>query len=472
MDVCVPKRVRVAVMIVCLSIVGTVSAAIDDARVGALTHLIQNQQGDGAWQGDALGIATTATVVEALRNAGMQSSPMYASAMAWLANAEAGSTDSLARQMITLAGDGRDIDTFAQRLLEWGNSVSFSVGSTGRIGPSWGAYRHFQGSFPDTPLALQAIFEADVNYSDANAALAYLNGEQNGDGGWAYLKASTSTPASRVIPTAHSVIALVAARENGWGVDTQLGNGASWLKNRQLADGGFADDPAATNGSTYETALALRALEKAQALGAVSATTEIGQAQQFLVNTRATDGSWPGGLFATAAALAALPSASLTDTDQDGLPDAVETQLGSNPNVADSRDFIAGNGLSVTGFTTASMLDLGVKGDGVSGQFLPAGTNAVSWVLLSGNLPTGVTFNASTGELIGLTETAGTYNLTYRVTYADGSSETRVAQLTVANPPPAVRVPMLPPIGALILAALLAAFGAFQIRKKEPQRDL
>ena len=117
MDVRVPRRIRVAVMIVCLGVAGAVSATIDAARVGALTHLIQNQQGDGAWQGDALGIATTATVAEALRNAGMQSSPMYASAMAWLANAEAGSTDSLARQMITLAADGRDIDTFAQRLL-------------------------------------------------------------------------------------------------------------------------------------------------------------------------------------------------------------------------------------------------------------------------------------------------------------------------------------------------------------------
>ena len=106
--------------------------------------------------------------------------------------------------------------------------------------------------------------------------------------------------------------------------------------------------------TVLETALVLRAFKTAAPANAAAPT-----AIDYLVAQQAADGSWRGDALQTAETLLALawpttatvqrPSATVaTDTDGDGIPDGVETILGKNPAVADSRFLADGAGSIVT----------------------------------------------------------------------------------------------------------------------------
>ncbi|MBI3772985.1 MAG: hypothetical protein HY272_09835 [Gammaproteobacteria bacterium] len=128
---------------------------------------------------------------------------------------------------------------------------------------------------------------------------------------------------------------------------------------KKNADNGYGD-----NGSSgvLETALVLRAFKAADPAN-VNAPTAI----DYLIAQQAADGSWRGDALQTAEALMALaapttavtqrPSATvITDTDKDGVPDAVETLLGMNANLADSRVLADGAGSTVTAPVQTQML--------------------------------------------------------------------------------------------------------------------
>ncbi|OAI08376.1 hypothetical protein A1332_07770 [Methylomonas methanica] len=449
------KRLRLGAVCSGFFMATTVMAApVDDARLKAMAWLITHQSGDGSWQGaPGLEMAETAAAVEALINAGMTKSDTYANGVAWLQNHEAYSTDALARQAIALYKAGRDVSGLMTRLIALRNDTS----------QSWGAYDHFDGSSPDTSLALEAIKQTGTTYTSEFNAVCFIYGQQNTDFGWPYIKSDTGIPPSRITPTTFNLIAL--QRYNGYSVDCtndQISNplsvlsyitsGIAWLKTQQKTPGGGFGEGSA--GTILETALAYRALVTVAGANDPAAVS----AQNFLIAQQQADGSWGGGdALLTTLTLAALPATTLADTDNDGLPDGTETQalLGTNPNVPDAFGLLKGNGRSIAGVTTAIPLTKAI----IDHPYLSTltandGAPPYSWLVSSGQLPDGLSLNTNTGQITGIPTALGFYNFTYEVLAADMHTSV-TSQIEVAEPTEPTQVPALPTWAMLLMAGLL-----------------
>ncbi len=145
-----------------------------------------------------------------------------------------------------------------------------------------------------------------------------------------------------------------------------------------------------------------------------------------------TNGSWGNDAFTTAQVLKTFPVTVLPDTDADGIPDEIETLIGTNAYVADSRWLAEGNGQSIPGETTP--LDL-VSGTVVNQPFslnlAGAGTAPYTWKITSGSLPPGLSLNVSNGQISGTPTTVGSYSFEYTVTDASGTSTARIGQIDI-----------------------------------------
>ncbi|KAF0218590.1 MAG: Ig family [Geobacteraceae bacterium] len=439
----------VAVVVMCVFATGALAATtaeIDQARNKGLAWLFSNQKGDGSWKASSgLQNQPTAAALEAYLNAGVKQGYSFAAAQAWLGNAEALSTDSLSRQSMALYKSGASVTALMTRL------TAMRHGRT----KSWGAYDQYYGSFPDTSLAMDAITITGTTYADTGTSLGFIGGRQNADGGWSFTSVygEPGTSVSRVIPTSHNIATLSRYKTKGWVVDTNITNGVNWLVARQKADGGFADDTAATSGSAYETALAYLALSEAKKAGnaaAVGAQTVMDNAQNFLIIQQQADGSWGSDPLQTALALQTLPAATLTDTDKDGIPDLVETVLLTNPNIADTRGFAKGNGQSVSGVTAPILLaSATVKRFFSTTLTASGGTPPYTWGLMSGSLPDGLALTAATGAVSGTPTAMGSFNFIYKVTDTVGSSTTTTGQIAVSKSAVRSKYPVITYFGTL-----------------------
>ncbi len=95
--------------------------------------------------------------------------------------------------------------------------------------------------------------------------------------------------------------------------------------------------------------------------------------------------------------------------------------------------------------TTSGSLPPGVVNVQYSGATLQAtgGVTSYTWSW-SGNVPTGLSLNASTGAITGTPTTAGTYNFTAKVTDSGNPQQTATANLSITvNPPLAITPPTL-----------------------------
>ncbi|AEG02763.1 putative Ig domain-containing protein [Methylomonas methanica] len=394
----------------------------------------------------------TATAIEALADAGVTNGPAFAAGVAWLQSHQAYSIDALSRQIIALSKAGRDTASLVTRLINWRNDSTFS----------WGAYDHYSGSSPDTAMALEAIKQTGTAYNQEGSAVCFILNQQNADHGWSYIKSDDTPQTSQIISTASNLIAL--NRYNGYSIDctddqinnsVAVGNyintGIAWLKAQQkLPGGGFGQGSA---GTVLETSLAYRAL--VAVLGADDSVAV--SAQNFLVAQQQADGNWGDkDTLATTLTLAALPSTTLADNDKDGLPDGVETPelLGTNPNLADSRTLIKGNGMETAGTTTAMILAQATLNQPYSTTLAGnGGTQPYTWSVISGSLPDGLTLNGTTGQISGTPTQRGAFNFVYRVAAAD--LQISVAGQIYVNAP--IQVPDMPGWAALLLAAALIA---------------
>lgn len=383
------SRIAFVVMTLALSVSTAIAAPvatpvqIDSARNKALAWLIVNQKADGSWR-DAPGgeVVATSSALQALRGVGIIKSYPYSKGVAWLSNADVASTDSLARKIVTLFAAGVDTSPYAKQLLAWKNSP---------VQATWGAYDHLGTSFPDTTQAISALRLSGYIYPGQQAELErsvfchILWTQSTISGGWGYMvrpEAGVSDPSSTaMLPTAEALKELVAIRathnasvppnwddgaashcvesklvfNNATGVFdtyvprslTQSINGATgsilFMKN---TDGGFRGAGGAGPSTVLTTALAASALNSVQPPGTVNVSTSITSptlsavVDYFIsVSPPAVNGSWGGSALQTALVLALLPlpSTPLVDTDNDGIPDAVETLLGTNALVFDSR---------------------------------------------------------------------------------------------------------------------------------------
>jgi len=410
----------VAVVVLLSAFTNTATAAtqaqIDQARAKGLAWLIMNQNGDGSWQAaPGLGVQSTAAALDALTNAGIFRGHSFGTAVTWLKNADAPSVDSLSRKANALKGASGDVTAYLDQLLSW-RSDPFPI----QNGAKWGAYNQYPMSFPDTPLALSAIRLAQYTYSGQSLDLQYgvycqILPSQLPDGSWPFMAISADTPTlntpttvltGAILPTAYTTIELQAikAANSSWGsagcyatsydLQTGINHGRDYILRKKNPDGGFGDNG---QSSPLETALAY------QVLNAVNSTDPaMGAALDYLVNQQDGAGSWQGDPFQTALVLKAFPPTAMTDSDQDGIPDAVEAILGTNPLVADGHGIVKGNGQGVSGITVPTLLASAMFNVSFTTSLTAGGgTPPYGWGVVSGSLPDGLMFNGATGAISG-----------------------------------------------------------------------
>ncbi len=370
--------------IVCAALTGLLTAAqptmaatqaqIDAAWNKGLAWLMTNQHGDGGWSStvsdgnvtrQALGFQATAAVVEALANINtgisLKTGYTFMGGVAWLSNAEPASVEAASRQILALKAAGEDVTALATKLASWRNS-----------GFSWGAFPQYEAGLPDNALGILSLMDAQGTGYNINelfsAVCAVMVGQRPTPNflfpydlwtpGLTPSTPPTGLTTGGVIPSAYALMAVnkAATRFPGgtcnsvvYDIATVVTTGVTGVVAKKNADNGFGD-----NGSSaiLETALALRALKTVAPTNAAAVT-----AFDYLIATQAVDGSWAGDALQTAEVMLALaapttatgqrPSATVVaDTDKDGIPNDVETVLGTNPAVADSR-FLADGSFSV-----------------------------------------------------------------------------------------------------------------------------
>ncbi|HYE36229.1 putative Ig domain-containing protein [Methylocaldum sp.] len=406
-------------------VASTLNPAVADPdldRAEAIGWLIQHQNGDGSWGRDGAQVAATAEALAALKTAGADQGFHYARALAWLSNRKADSVDSLARKVIALENAGIDTPelglTAALLALRNGDGV-------------WGAYSGYDGGFPDSGLAMDALRLADVTAPTAAYFDLTGSGQRAGDSGWSYWGGSlgvTKTPA--ILPTAANVVALSHFYQNGQTtVGTQVSRAASWLLAKKQADGSFTDHSADT-GVEQSTAAAYLALQAATTAGLAptGADTALAQAAAFLQTRQAADGSWNGDAYETALALRTFPPTVMPDSDGDGIPDAVEPLVGTDLAQADGWKLLPQNGLTATPNPT------NLRGNPIATEVLAnaafsyplsaaGGTPGYAWSLGGGRLPTGISVStAAPWSLSGTPAAAGSYPFVLNLKDSQGVS--------------------------------------------------
>lgn len=437
--------------------VAVTQADIDNARAKAVAYLIQIQKGDGSFTA-APGLETQSTgaAVEALANAGMKSSQTYSRAVAWLLNNDPGSIDAQARRIIALKTAGVALTPMLDKLLPQESIPGHAV---------WGTYENFDTSFPDTPLVWNAIRVTGYTYTNqvselASAILCDVLPAQRPDGGWAFVKLGSATPASltgsALLPTAYLVRELQAIHATyGWdsgscgstySMVTAINNGVTYLLSKNNPDGGFGEGGVS---GPLETALAYRAIQSVNAAHAA-----LGPAQGYLINTQQGNGAW-SNVLVTGFALNTFPATALADSDKDGLPDVVEPILLTNASIPDSSGFVQGNGQSSAGVTTARMLPAADMGNPYSTSL----GSASGYALSAGTLPPGLVL-ASNGTVSGTPTQLGAYNFEYTA-----SGITELVQIVVVSPSSDTDVPTLPEWGVILMVALLIAAMAYRQRR-------
>jgi hypothetical protein len=421
-------------------------AQIDAARNKGIAWLINHQNGDGSWRtSSGLEVATTAETLQALANAGMKGFP-YTAGVSWLSNTKVDSVDSLSRKILALQKAGLNVTSDLDRLISWRNSDTWFPGT-------WGAYDHFETSFPDTSIALSAIRTAGYTYPNQSTDLmvalcSFLTAQRpsgTDSGSWSYnhLNISTSLPPhpsfvikGGILPTALNILEIDAIKTTtgltsrncdsvNYDLQASIDNGINWLlTKRNSADGGFGSNGTSTVLDTaiiYQVLVALRPNDSAT-----------GGALDYLIAQQSADGAWQGNALLTSLVLKTWPPAVLPDTDKDGVPDSVEAILATNPNVADSRWIARGNGQSVSGVTVSIVTADTVLNQSFS-YTLPnnGGTGPHTWTIISGTLPSALVLSSSTGVISGIPTTVGSYDFIYQVTDSTSTSSMIPATINV-----------------------------------------
>lgn len=445
-------------------------AEIDDARAKGIVWLIQHQSGDGAFVGsNGLEVQVTAAAVEAMAAAGMQHSPQYARALAWLANAPGSSLDSRAWQAVVLAAAGRDAKTIAGMIRDDRNTYVVQSGSlpTGGVA-TWGAYPGYGASTIDTALGYGALRSAGVSYTNDTSNLTVtalcnilpaqlISSPWNG--AWPYALPQNGQPShattGSVAATAIMLYEFKKQRQAGrflsssvcnktspGAIDTAMTSAKGWLIAQANGDGGFAErDPQTSSlqaSALVATAMAVRALAVFAAEGDSAAITAVDNARSWLVGKQGTDGSWLGTPFIAAHVLAALTAASgaqVVDSDLDGLPDVIEQKLGTQPLVADAQGQINSGANSVPGITTTLFSVSGVINQAFNHALVPpaGGSGPYTYALANGTLPPGLTL-AGNGTLSGVPNTLGSFAFDYTATDAGGSQALVIGLVEIVLP--------------------------------------
>jgi hypothetical protein len=454
-----------------LTAISSAQASTDDARANALKWLIQTQHGDGSFVGpNGLTVQSTAGAVEAMRAGGLQQSPQYSRALAWLANAAGGSLDARAWQAGALAAAGRDALPVAAAIRDERNTYMVQSGNllTGNVA-TWGAYPGYGASTIDTALGYGALRSAAVSYPNDTGELVVTVlcnilpaqlGASPWSGAWPHALPQNGQPShastGALAATAGMLYEFKRQRQAGrflsasacgksspGAIDTSMTSAKTWLIAQANGDGGFAErNPQTGNlevSSPVATALGIRALALFAAEGDAAASAAINNARNWLVGQQNADGSWRGDPFVTARVVAALPAATgaqLTDSDQDGITDVVEQQLGTQVLVADAQGQLNPSANALSGLTTTAFSVTGNLNEAFSYTLSASGGVApYTFARINGSLPPGLSV-ATDGLISGAPSALGSYAFDYEITDAASSKTLVIGRIDVVNAVP------------------------------------
>lgn len=439
--------------------------AIDDARAKGLKWLVQAQKGDGSFAGtQGLELQSTAAAVEAMIAGGMTKSPQYARALSWLANAPGGSLDARAWQTMALASAGRDVSAIAGGIRDERDLIATMNGGLYNNIAVWGPFQNYAASVVDTALGYGALRSAGLIYPNdtaefTNTVECRLLPAQLTAAPWAgswphALPQSNQPPASgSLLSTAALLFELKKSRQGNRlstsnyfcgnppsAVDTALTNAKLWVIAQANSDGGLAErnpqNGALEASNPVATALAVRALALFAAEGDPAANSAVSNARDWLVGQQGVDGSWRRDPFVTARVVAAFPAATgaqLTDADNDGIPDVVEQQLGTQVAQADGQGVLTTSARAALGVTASAFAVGGTVGQAFTYTLTASGgTGPYGFVLKNGVLPAGLSL-AQNGQIAGTPTGSGSYAFDYEVSDALGAKVLVIGRIDVGD---------------------------------------
>ena len=323
-------------------------AQIDAARIKALAWMFQNQNADGSWSDiEGARMYATGNAIHVLTGLNLKGFS-FAKAVAWMGNTDAVSTDSLISKIRSLAYNSLSYEKEKQQWL-----------AQRSVDASWGAYPKYQLAPTDTgksiTMALEMSYQnEDASFFDDLRTTVYcdLIPARLASSGWSErlfdgVSARSSSRQASIMASSQVLISFAYLYfQQGWDSNscvrdsqtrsllTSFNNGAGWLLGQQKADGGFGLGASST---VVESAQAYSLFRLVLASNHAANVNVI----NYFVNSQNATGSWNNNAADTSAVLVALgaPATALVDTDKDGIPDAVESILGTNPSVPD-RDFL------------------------------------------------------------------------------------------------------------------------------------
>ncbi|MDE1461736.1 prenyltransferase/squalene oxidase repeat-containing protein [Spartinivicinus poritis] len=409
------------------------STSLEIATVNGVAYLLQQQHPDGSWGSSAKNkLKHTAVVAESLSYLNVAGVPLQRAA-SWLGNTQPQDVEDAARQSLSLTKLGISHSTSLSYLI---STYYQDTGSATGRASVWGPIKGYKFSTIDTSLGMLAILQ-QANTQLYLTASRYLLSRRNQAGlssengaGWGFATLSDKEKTtSKVMPTAFALIALTAS--DRFNTSADVVEAAQWLVSKQKANGLFGDDAIGNDADTVFTALALAKLTQVDGLESDVIEPAYQQAKQYLLDQLDTQGHIAKSALLTATALQAINSTqpSLKDTDDDGVPDLIETKLGHDPNKADAHKLVKGNGLNGE-VATLPLQNIGVVKGLEINYPLNSGHGAVK--VTSGSLPAGLSFSGD--KLTGKTDQTGQFLIAFSVSDHGKVIKTGSASVYVITP--------------------------------------
>jgi subtilase family serine protease len=263
-----------------------------------LLYLFSTQNTIGVWENSNSinSFATTIETILTLEYLSEKTNTHYISAVQWLNSQSLETTSELSMRLLVSPTNTADRDLLLSYFDPYGSA--------------WGGHKYFENNALDTAmavLALKHINSGDPYVNDIiGRGVVYLKGCQKADGGWGF----TVTDDSDV--TVSAIVLDALAKNSNTTLQASIGLGVQYLLSRQHDDGGFGTGAEST---VYDTALSFVALQDSHAEMAGAAL----KTQNYLASAQQSDGSWNHDAYETALALRVLNriQANLTGTAVD-----------------------------------------------------------------------------------------------------------------------------------------------------------
>ncbi|MCK4527362.1 hypothetical protein KAW18_08315 [candidate division WOR-3 bacterium] len=266
------------------------SDEIDDA----LNFLYSNQSTDGSWGNTAPNKFLYTTEVLKTLKMFSDTTVYFQNGVQWLINHFPDDIDFISRKLSILAMENEDIEVLKNKVLSWQNE-------NGGFGYKDG----YESNLYYTISAIEGLSSAGDMDSSTIKGLNYIIINQNPDGSFSFKDDGVNS----IFVTALSLSTLSNFRGN-ISVENAINTGVSYLGSQMNPDSGYGED----GSSIYETALVL------QSLFDVNKRPDIRTIlKDYIWVRQLPDGSWNEDIYETALALRVLQKSTLPDLSLESL---------------------------------------------------------------------------------------------------------------------------------------------------------